>query len=314
MFVLLLVSCSSDVITNNNLTSTNKIVVDIKQPTSKIIDDETRAGDSGSGLNFLFTFEHGDTIGIFSQGGSQIPFPLPLASGTTATSVALLAEGWMTKLNDVYSLYLPYNFYNRQYNHVPWDGRKIIRQSANNTKDHIGKYWFAASDTVIQNNTDGVFHTTVNMLGTEVRCRFTTIAAGNYVRIMLVSPNKSFSTYGYYDLFDKAHGQPYYSLGESDHIILTISSPTLSTAGKQIAGFFYLPETNVSGLTLGCYTWDSAGNCYYGTVAVTNGLWARNTINDLRIGTLSLVTSPTISLNPWEKDENICPTCTPVAF
>lgn len=314
LFVLSLISCSSDVINKDDNITIKKLVIDIKQPVNNIVDDHTRAIDTGVGLALSLNFEHGDTVGIFSQGGSQIPFPLPVAIGTTAASVPLLAEGWMTKISEVYSLYFPYNFYNRQYDHVLWDGRAVIRQAANNSKLHIGKSLFMASDTVIQNNTDGVFHTSVKMFGTELRCRFTTSAAGQYIRIMLVSPNKSFSTYGYYDLFDKANGQPYHSLGESDHIILTISSPSLSAAGKQVIGYIYLPETDVSNLTLGCYAWDSNGNCYHGTSYVANGKWARNSANDISFTNMSLVTSPSISLNPWEKSENICPTCTPVAF
>lgn len=314
LFVLSLISCSSDVANKDNNFTFNNLVVDIKQPISNFADDNTRAVDIGAGASFLINFEHGDTIGIFSQGGAQIPFPLPIASGTTAASVPLLAEGWMTKLSEVYSLYLPYNFYNRQYDHIFWDGRRIIRQEANNSKLHLGKYLLMASDTVIQNNTDGVFHTSLKLLGTELRCRFTTSAAGQYIRMMLVSPNKSFSTHGYYDLFDKANGQPHHSLGESDHIILTISTPSSSAVGKQVIGFMLLPETDVTNLTMGCYAWDSNGNCYYGSTYVTTGIWRRGTANDISFTNMHLVTSPSISLNPWEKSENICPTCTPVAF
>lgn len=311
-FVIFLFSCSSEEITKDKVISIKELIVDMQQPCRNFVDDVTRATDAGVGTNFLFTFEHLDTIGIFSKGGAQIPFPLPLAKGTTATSVPLLAEGWMTKLDENYALYLPYNFYNHQYDSIPWDGRKIIEQASNTNKSHIGKYWLAASQTVKQDNIDGIFHTSVKMLGTELQVRVVTSTTGVYVRMMLVSPTKSFSTHGYYNLFDT--GQPYYSLGESDHVILKNLSPSSIKAGKQFIGYFYFPETDVSGLTLGCYIWDSNGNCYYGTTYVGIGSWMRNSINDIRFPTMNLVTSPNISLNPWEKNENICPTCTPVAF
>ena len=276
----------------------------------------SRVTDSGSGVNFVFTFEHKDTMGIFSQGGYQIPFEVPLASGATATSVSISAQGWMTKLNDVYAIYMPFDFYNRKYDRIPWDGRKIIVQKQNGKKDYIGRYWFAASDTIVQSNTLGNFNKSVKMMGAEVRARCKAPVTGQYVKMMLVAPSPIFSTHGEYDIFDVANGQPYYSLGNTDHVTLINETLTTSQVNKQVQGFFYFPSTDARNMLMTLYVWTATGDCYMSQLQLTGnaGNFVRNSISDLNFtASMQLVTSPNVKLNPWE-DEDLCPTCNPVAF
>lgn len=317
--IIFLVSCSSRKELSDEETNGDFFVVNLAQPENYLSQDSkeqlyTRATDIGSGLTSTLSFEHGDTIGIFTSNGSQIFFVPDIPVGTYISTVTLRAEGWMTKLSNIYALYLPYDFYNREYDSIPWNGKKIIEQSANNSKIHIGKYWILGSDTVVQNNTDGIFHTSLKMLGTEVRVRAVVSAQNYYVKMVLVAPTKAFSSQGYYDLFDRTHGQPYYSTDSTDHVMLTIASPNLSAVGKSVIGYFYFPEVNLDNTTLGCYIWDKDGNCYYGTAGTgIYGNWTRNSVNDILFGSMSLVTTPKLNLNPWE-EEDTCSTCYPVAF
>ena len=120
------ISCSNDGKTDDYV-RINKIVIDFCPPLyvdePEVDAPSSRATDYGSGISSDFRFEYLDTVGIFTKDGSQIPFALPVPMGGTLTSVALLAQGWMTKLGEIYALYLPYNFYNRDSRKLPWDGR-----------------------------------------------------------------------------------------------------------------------------------------------------------------------------------------------
>ena len=153
------------------------------------------------------------------------------------------------------------------------------------------------------------------MIGCIIRIRAKVIANANYVRMMLATADKEFSTHGYYDLFDVDNGQPYTSLGQTDHVTLTMA-PSARNASQYLTGFFYFPDKlDLSGKVLGCYIWDENGNCYYGQNSMTssNGVWARKSQKSINFDTFTLVTSPTVKMNPWD-DEDLCPTCNPVAF
>lgn len=276
----------------------------------------SRVTDTGSGTNFVFTFEHKDSAGIFSQGGYQIPFEVPVAYGTTATSVSISAQGWMTKLGDIYAIYMPFDFMNRKYDEIPWDGRRIIIQKQNGIKDYIGRYWFAASDTIVQDNTLGIFNKSVIMMGAEVRVRCKAPVTGQYVKMMLVAPSPIFSTHGYYNLFDVANGQPYTSLGNTDHVTLVNETLTTSQVTKSVQGYFYFPATDARNMLMTLYVWTDTGDCYMGQLQLTGsaGNFVRNSVSDLNFTqTLQLVSGPDVKLNPWE-EEDLCPTCNPVAF
>ena len=92
--------------------------------------------------------------------------------------------------------------------------------------------------------------------------------------------------------------------------------PNVSST-KVLTVYFAVPETDLRYQLLTLYLWDSVGNLYYGTnqlVSSTQGYFCRNTIRNISFTNMKSTTTLNVSLNPWEKDENICPTCTPVAF
>lgn len=316
---VLAISCSNDG-KDDEYIKMQKFIVDLASVETDADNEDneisvSRASDYGSGISANLKFEYLDTVGIFTKDGAQIPFPLPILPGSPQASVAVSAQGWMTKYDESYVLYLPYNFYNRDSRKIPWDGRVTFQQSTNNNKLHVGKYWMCVSDTMVQRSTDGQFKKTLHMVGCIIRIRAKVIANANYIRMMLVTPgNTFFSTHGYYDFFDMPT-QPYTSLGQTDHVALNMA-PSARNASQYLTGFFYFPDAiNMQNQTLGCYIWDENGNCYYGQTVVTgtNGLWNRNSERSINIDSFTLVTSPTVKMNPWD-DEDLCPTCNPVAF
>lgn len=292
-----------------------------------ITDAQTRSVAYGTNLAVMYGLEHGDSVGIFPEADYQIPFALPITPGKIVTSSTILAQGWMTKKNILYSVYMPWNFNNRLYNHVPWDYRKIQIQKSNDNKDSLSNYWFFASDTLTSGNSN--FGAKLIHMGAILRVQAVVPVTGTFVRMILVSTDKSFATHGYFDLFDVAaskedinghaitsnpyNHQPFHALGYSDHITLDFKDVALSS-GSKLRGWFIIPETNVSNKLLTIYLWDSNGNCYSDQMVNASANWVRNSVNAIGFANLVLTTTPFTSLNPWENKQDVCPTCTPVAF
>lgn len=288
--------------------------------------DITRSIAVGSNLSVSYGFEYGDTIGIFPEKDYQIPFALPVPIGTVATASSMLAQGWMTKKNILYAVYLPWKFDNRNYNHLFWDYRKIQVQKGNDNKDSLSNYWLLASDTLTSG--DASFGAKLIHMGALIRVQVVTPVAGTFVKMILASPDKSFATHGYYDLFDVTapkedknsakitsnpyQHQPFHVEGYTDHITLDLKDVTMNV-GEKLRGWFVIPETNVVGKLMTVYLWDSNGNCYSASATIATS-WTRNSVVGFGYTTLTLTTTPFTNLNPWENKEDICPKCTPVAF
>ena len=272
-------------------------------------------------------YGHGDSLGIFSEGGSQIPFEIPLAEGQYQSSVSISAEGWRTKDGELYAVYHPYNFYDHAGSRVYWDLRRIQEQPINDTPIDLGKYWMLASDTC--SNTNNIFHTTMNMYNCVINMYCSVPNTNKYTKMVIATDDKVFPTYGYFDLFDISGSktalpttyQPFHALEYSNHVTLkfTTCSPTISKSGNWVSGYICLPDIDMKGRTLTCYLWDISGNCYVAskTLATTsngNGAWKRNATITVNMTGFTLTTTPYTNLNPWEEDKDTCSTCYPVAF
>lgn len=299
---------------------------------------KTRTTDIGSATGVLIGFEEGDSVGIFADKGSQIPFKLPVV-GAPVSAISIVADGWSTKSSTLYAVYSPFNFYNRYYNKIPWDYRGPQKQTGNNTKTHLGKYWFLASDTVSATiNSSGVsmFAARIINMGAVLRCQTYLPNACTIVRMILAASTNAFATYGYYDLFDTSAPkedvlhiysgspvisvpylhQPFVASGYTDHLTLDFVGGVTVAANGRIRAWFVSPEADLRSQTVKLYLWDTNGNCYVCScnLTSTSGNIGRNSVSSLVFTNAELTTVPFTNLNPWEKTETICPTCTPVAF
>jgi hypothetical protein len=268
-----------------------------------------------------------DSLGIFAEGGTQIPFEVPAAKGEYLTSYKINAQGWSTKEGALYTVYHPYNFYNRDSGHVYWDLRKVQVQSQNDTPVDLGKYWILASDTC--SNRNNIFHTTLSMYNTVINMYCSAPNANKYVKMVIAADENVFPTYGYLDLSDISGSktalpttyQPFHALEYSNHVTLKFitCSPTISKSGNWVSGYFCLPDIDMRGKKLTCYLWDVDGNCYSSSMNLptTNpgtGTWKRNMTIAITMRNFTLTTTPYTNLNPWEEDKDTCSTCYPVAF
>lgn len=343
---MVLVACGStdDTGTLSNIVTVRDITITSEPIATDLtgdIDSEnsskhTRSIAQGSGTVFQVGYQLGDSMGIFPQGGYQIPFALPIPEGQTVSSSTINAEGWATQTGISYSVYYPYNRYNVAdgIGHaVPWDYRKIQHQTTHNTRDHLGKYWFIGANNVTPTiNADGTasFLALTHIMGAILRVQCILPVGGDFRREMFVVDDTLFATHGTFDLFDETGGevdlsnsndvplpctyQPFKALGHTDHITLDIGS-TSRRQGQALTTYFAIPETDLRGHTATLYLWDADNNLYVGTTTVDSntGYLSRNSIKNIAFMSLHATTTLDVKLNDWEKEE-LCPTCTPVAW
>lgn len=271
----------------------------------------TRATVTGTGINLGFAFEHGDTIGIFPDMGYQIPFVLPLEEGETASSVIIEAQGWMTKDGVVYSSYLPYDFYNRYYNKIPWDFSVPQVQSSNNKRDHLGARMFMACDTTRADS--GKFHASLQHMACILRIQCVSPATADYRKIVLTVNDNVFATKGTFDIFDvhkdgngkhTAESQPFHADEYTNFVYVLLKSGTRNS-GQTLTGYLVVPPTDMRGKTITAYIWTSEGVCYTGSVTADNTdtyNWTRGTIKNIAFTSFSLTTTPTAYVTPYDSE------------
>lgn len=309
-------------------TEVNKIVVEIDPPHYYGDNDEedadfgenvTRLSTANSGLVFTYYFEHGDTLGIFPEGGYQIPFELPIAAGQKQTSTPIEAKGWMTKAEVYYVAYLPFDFYNRYYSKIPWDYRGQVL-SANGNRDNLAKYIFMASDTCTVEST--VFHTVLRSKGTvvKIQCSNWPVGAGGKYKKMILASSKSgqFVTHGYFDLFDvkketDANGNEVHADGSqplrpaddglSDYVSLKLADVQINE-GKAFQPWMMINPTDVTNETLTIYCWREDGLCVTGDTQITNataGNMKENAAYQINFTNMRITTTPAVYIQEYNE-------------
>lgn len=329
--IVFLISCSTDQINDKGSDGFISSIVLRGAPISIYSEDSlafTRAGISGSTSVWNIYFDNGvdtvDTMGLFPNGGYQIPFKLPIPNKSTASSVVIKAEGWGTKKNTTYGVYLPYKFANRDFSKIPWDLRSVPLQKSNTDLVASGLRMLYASDTV-QASGD-TLNTSVYMKGSilQIKCRFPSINPV-FVKMMLASSDsKQFTTYSQLNMFQKIpDGNSVYTYGvnqvlteldHSDHVTILLNN-IQKNSSNYVVGYFVVPPCDFTNKTITAYVWDTDGKVYAGSfLRTTSTPILRHTFKNFNITSMTLYTGTVPALNPWEKTENVCPTCTPVAF
>lgn len=298
----------------------------------------TRSIAGGTGNSFQTQFVYDDSVGIFPQGSYQIPFRIPLNKGDKPSgSVSIIAEGWSTKEGILYAAYHPFVFEYRSGSHIPFDLRVIQKQKANDFRDSLGNYWVIGSDVgypTLRDDGVTVLQTTLVAMEALIRMRCTVPVTAKYVRAMFVAPSPVFATHGYYDLFDTSgqkvdwanasrtqvpipmtYQPKHVEAGDyTDHVTLDLEDIQVN-AGSYLYCYMVVPEANIERQTVTVYLWDSDGNIYKCEQALTGtrGYFSRASISYLPFTSFTQVPSIDVQLNDWEKEE-LCPTCTPVAW
>lgn len=342
VIILLLEACSTDGQGTGTMGDVSTIIHVSSVPSLSDEDIESnlsRSVATGSGTSYQVGFQKGDTVGLFPQGGHQIDFSLPIPEGVTQYASDIIAKGWRTKSDVKYVAYGPFDYENRDASHINWDFRRIQQQSGNNTRDHLGKYWFLASDTIsptVDETGTSKFGAVLYNMGAIIRFMCLVPKKADYIRAMFVAPKAVFATHGYYDLFDTTEPkvdfskvkysaipipmkhQPFHAEEYTDHVTVDIQSASCDPNDKSkrvLQGYIEVPEVDLRGMTVTLYIWDADGNLYSGqtTLKTTQGYLSRTAIASFSFASMSPATTLNVKLNDWEKSE-LCDDCKPVAF
>lgn len=353
--VISLAACGSDSDSIVPTPSTDKIMTRVELSTVPFameledsVDENsssvTRSTAIGGSTSYQSAYVYNDSVGIFPEGGSQIPFRLPIGEhDDPSPSATIMAEGWDTKVGTLYAVYHPFVFENRSGSHIPFDLRVIQEQTANDNRTSMGKYWTMAAEPVtatMQDDGTSLFRATLIVMESVVRVRCIVPAHATYVRAMLVASSPVFATHGYYDLFDRSgqyvdmvnasrttipipmtYQPKHVAEGDyTDHITLDLDNverdPGNST-NRYLVCYFLVPEANIEATELSLYLWDSDGNIYKAsrTLTGTQGYFSRSSFSNISFTSVTFTQIPSldVKINDWEKEE-LCPTCTPVAW
>lgn len=337
LVLLLASSCSkdSDLFRSSNASKSYIMFRFAEMGEGKSDDLVSRYGITGSTSSWSGYFENAvnttDTMGLFPIGGYQIPFIVPIPAGTTATDVTVTAEGWTTKKGVKYAIYLPFNYYNKDYNSIVWDLRKIPLQKSNTDHVKAVQMMLVASDTCQSTSgpTGDTLKANLYMKGAllQIRAKMTSVPQSTkYVRMMLASSQSDqFTVYGTMNLFNNTpvstldyskYGadQTFTPLVKTDHITINLDKFEKNSSNNYVVGYFPVVPTDFTGKTLTVYLWDESGNIYSGSVVRTSSSPVRrHTFLNYNFNNMNPFTGTLPKLNPWE-EEDLCPTCSPVAF
>lgn len=256
-------------------------------------------------------FQNKDTLGIFPEGGYQIPFEVKLDPGVDkAASVVLNAEGWETKEGVTYATYMPFDFYNRYSTHIPFSYLGQVQNytsGENYNTDHLGKYLYERSSPMMPDS-EGFFYAEMQNIGCFIRFRCT-LPAGTpdiaFQKLVISSTNPNqFIVKGTLDLFGE--GSPLTPTEYAQSYTIPLNDMKMN-ASRQIFVFLMIGAPCViGGSTFSAYLYSNSGYTYAGTKEVPAGTAdiARNSNANINF-TMTLQTSPQdVMVNEFSDDDN----------
>jgi len=212
-----------------------------------------------------YMFEDHDTLGIFPQGGFEIPFVVEIPDKIPVTKVTIEADGWLTKDGVKYCSYLPFDRYNFDYSYkIPWSWAGQV-QTGNDNASHTGKFMLLAT-LPNETNEDGTFNAHLTHMGTVIFADLGVPNLGTFKKVCMVAPSARFALNGRYDLF--TDGQPFTAGTMSDHFDVLLNNFSVTDTGWQYASIWFVLSPDISfaqGENLIFYLWDDAGYRYRGT-------------------------------------------------
>lgn len=263
-----LIACSTE---EESYTLVKEIVVSTKEMTidnldDTLSDDITRSQLANPGSRVEYLFEDNDTIGIFPEGGFEIPFVVTIPDKIPINSVSFSAGGWRTKDGVKYCSYLPFDRYNFDYSdRVPWTF-DVLHQNGNKNGNDTGiKNGLLLATLPTETNEDGTFYAKFTHMGTVLRAAYKLPNPGTFKKACLVAPSARFAINGTYDFYTE--GQPFTAGTMSDHFDVIWENLTDNSESPILYAYFILsPDISfTTGEVMTSYVWDDAGIRYRGT-------------------------------------------------
>lgn len=272
LFLSSFFSCTtSDIIENDDINDGKVTITVSNVPFVYGGGDVDTRGLVDSEYKFLFTNK--DSIGIFPEGGYQIPFDITLPEGETRESVSIVAEGWNTKVGKKYAAYYPFVYENKSANVLPFSylGQKQVSSSAPDRLKHLAGYSYRVSQQLESAN--GQFNFLLKDLGVILVLRLN-IPAGTesnlWHKVVLSASNATtqesvnlFKVKGYADLFSASEYASLVGEVETSSIALDLADFSKDPSETYLWAYIKVPELTIpQGTVLTCWLYDVEGNAY----------------------------------------------------
>ncbi|MBQ5979186.1 MAG: BACON domain-containing protein [Bacteroidales bacterium] len=254
----LLMSCSSfdERGESTNTTQFNTITAETPEYD---FEADTRTTFDFSSARFLWS--SGDRVGIISDAGSQLCFPIRDEDSGKPTA-SFNGRGWGLLSSSKYLAYYPFiPDYDLDYSSVPVSYLDQI-QIGNNDYSRLGNYAFWVATGVSPE--EGNLHFSFKDVGGVIR--FTIPAfSGNYQQITLSISELLFTSSGFVDLSsgDGVIVNP----ERSDELCLKLSECEISEDGSSLIGYLMTAPLNLTGSTLSVIAEQEGGTSSISAIA-----------------------------------------------
>lgn len=240
VILLLALSCQSRQHLNSEDPLSNRSYEIITADTPFLdLDELTKTNFSFADARFLWA--SGDKVGIVSENGSQLCFPIQ-DEDDGKTSAHFDGRGWALLSSTHYLAYYPFIAdYDLNYQAVPvsYAGQE---QSGNNSYANLGRYAFWVAQGVSPD--EGQLHFSFKDVGSVIRFSVP-VVAGQYTSASMILDDELFALQGTVDLSagDGILANPLMS----SQLDLALNECTVANDGENLVGFLMTYPLNASG-------------------------------------------------------------------
>ena len=203
IFLLALYSCSDNPDYVNEKEEENHKTLSYIDITAEDFKSEA---DSKSTFNitengFEFSWEKNDIVGIFSNTGEQVSFPI--SSGVGTNKASFTGGGWGLKSSDLHTAYFPYSEnpnLNRGNISLDYSGQK---QKGNSQINHLGTYDFMAASE--SSSSDGRLSLKLDHLNCLLQLKLTVPSIATFTSLTISSDEAIFTEKAKLNLIGKKY-------------------------------------------------------------------------------------------------------------
>lgn len=206
------------------------------------LDELTKTNFSFADARFLWA--SGDKVGIVSENGSQLCFPIQ-DEDDGKTSAHFDGRGWALLPSTQYLAYYPFIAdYDLDYQAVPVSYAGQV-QNGNNSYANLGRYAFWVAQGVSPD--EGQLHFSFKDVGSVIRFS-APVVAGQYTAASMMLDDELFALQGTVDL--SAGNGILATPTMSSHLDLALNECSVANDGNNLVGFLMTYPLNASGHTI----------------------------------------------------------------
>lgn len=288
-FASFMTSCSSNDVINEayEANEVRKIWVSAKN----IATDDSETSRTAIDWTNGFSWNAGDSIGIFPTQGAQLPFAIT-ESGAGTSKAAISGGSWGLKLTTQYAAYYPFdkqNYFSDR-NSILFDYTGQVQTGFDETA-HLGKYdLMAAKNAVAQND---ILNFEFSHIGCFLKIHATIPAAGTYSSLSLEADEPAFSSVINLDL--TGTDIEITPVEKVSSIKLRLKEFTTTSDNQTVLFCMACAPFDLAGETVTLKLFSANGYTYTGTVTPSKA-YTSSTAYNMRFGTLTKSSTPSVGI------------------